>query len=260
MDKKTQESHNKLILDQFTKQAIPFVNIPGHSGEGAAKLLVEMTGINKQDTVLDVACGPGLLTSSLAPCVRQITGIDLVPAMIEQAKKLQSQKKLSNMTWKVGDVLPLPYSDNSFSIVVTRYSFHHFLDPQAVMKEMLRVVKPHGKVAVVDVFTNSKAQSDAYDELEKLRDPSHVHALFLAEFREMISKAGFAHPQERFYKIDIKLEEQYKSPSLKENDLEMIRRAVVDDIGKDRLGWGAHRKGDEIYLSYPTAVFVGEKP
>lgn len=235
------------------------MNIPGHSGEVTAKLLVEMADIDRQDNVLDVACGPGLLTSSLAPYTGQITGIDLVPAMIEQAKKLQSEKKLSNVNWNIGDVLALPYTENSFSVVVTRYSFHHFLDPQAVLREMLRVAKPKGRVAVVDVFTTSKAQSEAYDELEKLRDPSHVHAFLLSEFREMVSKVGLTHPQERFYKIDIRLEEQYKSLSLTKADLEMIRQRVTDDIGKDRLGWGAYRKGNEIHLSYPTAVFVGVK-
>ena len=58
-------------------------------------------------------------------------------------------KGLSNLTWKVGDILPLPFVDEPFSLVLSRYSFHHFLDPKAVLSEMIRVCRPGGRVMVV---------------------------------------------------------------------------------------------------------------
>ena len=102
----------------------------------------------------------------------QVTGIDITPAMIEEAQKRQQAMGLANMAWKVGDVLPLPFPGSSFSAVITRYSFHHFLDPEAVLTEMVRVCHPGGRVAVVDVFMSTPEQSEAYDRMEKLRDPS----------------------------------------------------------------------------------------
>ena len=77
-----------------------------------------------------------------------VTGIDLTPAMIEQAKILQQQRGLQNIVWNIGDVTHLPYNYASFSLVVTRYSFHHMLDPASVLNEMIRVCIPGGRIAM----------------------------------------------------------------------------------------------------------------
>src|SRR5262245_5477225 len=116
------DEHWRLILDQFTRQAVPFSEMPDHSPE----LIIAAAHVQPDDTVLDVACGPGLITCEFAKVARYVTGIDLTPAMIERARILQQSKGLTNLTWQIGDVLPLPFSDAAFSLVLTRYSFHHF--------------------------------------------------------------------------------------------------------------------------------------
>ena len=159
--------------------------MPAHSDVDAFKLLFTLTKASENDTVLDVACRPGLLACEFAKITAHVTGIDLTPAMIEQAKLLQQEKKLNNMTWDVGDVTQLPYNDASFSLVVTRYSFHHFVDPISVSSEMKRVCITSGKVVIVDV-TPQPDKIDVYNHVEKLRDPSHVKALSVAELEDII--------------------------------------------------------------------------
>src|SRR5262245_39359129 len=141
MNDKTEEQRRR-ILDQFTKQAVPFAEMPAHSNDEANRLLIDMAQVDPEDTVLDVACGPGLVACPLAEVARHVTGIDLTPAMIEQAQARQRTKGLVNLTWVVGDAVPLHFPDAAFSVVVTRYSFHHFLDPRAVLAEMVRVCRP----------------------------------------------------------------------------------------------------------------------
>src|SRR2546421_8510183 len=121
------------------------------------------------------------MTRPVARLARQVTGTVLPPGIIEHAKVMQQADGLTNLTWHVGDVQPLPFPDASFPLVFTRYSFHHFLDPKAVLAEMVRVCSPGGRVVVVDVFTSGPEQAEAYNRLEKLRDPSHVRALALEE-------------------------------------------------------------------------------
>ena len=260
MNNDKQNTHNKSIRDQFTKQAVPFANMLAHSNEESTNLLIRISQINKSDTVLDVACGPGLLACALAPYAQKVTGIDLVPAMIEKATKSQREKGLLNIDWKIGDILPLPFADSTFSVVVCRYAFHHFLKPEAVLKEMIRVVKTTGKVAVIDVFTSSAAQSDVYDQVEKLKDPSHVRTLPLAELQNMVSTAGLINAKAEFYRIKLELEDTFKAafPDKKSN-LDIIRQAVVADIGKDEIGMGASREGKDVYLNFPIVIIVGEK-
>src|SRR5919201_2462328 len=150
--------HQRLILEQFTKQALPFSQMKDHSPE----LLLAVSGAGPADTVLDVACGPGLMACAFAKVARHVTGIDLTPAMIEQAKVVQQSDGLTNLTWHVGDVQRLPFAPASFSLVFTRYSFHHFLDPKGVLAEMVRVCSPGGRVVVVDVFTRTPEQAEAF--------------------------------------------------------------------------------------------------
>lgn len=128
--------HRDAILDQFTRQAIPFATAPGIKDEAALRLVVEFAGAGPEDTGLDVACGPGLLACAFARVVRHMTGIDLTPATLERARAWQRECGLTNVTWRQGDVLALPYADASFSIVTARYAFHHFLDPLAELKDL----------------------------------------------------------------------------------------------------------------------------
>src|SRR5215469_15762787 len=90
-------THQNLILDQFTRQAAPFSAAAMITDEAVLRLIVEAASPRPDDTVLDVACGPGLVVCAFAPHVRQATGIDLTPAMLEEARKAAAQRRLRNV-------------------------------------------------------------------------------------------------------------------------------------------------------------------
>jgi SAM-dependent methyltransferase len=252
-------AHQDLIIDQFTKQAIPFATAPGIRDEEALKLVVEFTGAGPNDTVLDVACGPGLVVCAFAPVVRHATGIDLTPAMIEHAQSLQKAKGLTNVTWRVGDVLPLPYADASFSIVTSRYAFHHFLDPQAVLVEMKRVCTQDGKIVVIDVVASPDPEkAAAYNRMEKLRDPSHVRGLTLAELEDLFALNGFSSPRRTFYRVESELEDTLRRSFPNPGDADEIRRIFRAALDNDGLGMDVRLRNDKIYFSYPIAILVAE--
>ena len=234
-----QEEQRRLIVEQFTKQAVPFSEMPHHNDEDTNRLVIETAGIGPEDTVLDVACGPGLITCAVARIAHHVTGIDITPAMIDEARKRQQSTGLMNMEWKIGDVTPLPFAGSSFSAVITRYSFHHFLEPETVLTEMVRVCQPGGRVAVVDVFMSTPEQSEAYNRMEKLRDPSHTRALLLAELTGMFHDAGLTEMKTAFYKLDVELEKLLTASCTKPDDAQMVRNIFEDDLGVDRLGVGA---------------------
>ena len=250
------DEHQRLILEQFTRQAVPFSQMQNHSPE----LLLAASGAGPADRVLDVACGPGLMACAFAKVARHVTGIDLTPAMIEQARVTQRTDGLTNLTWHVGDVQPLPFVDASFSLVFTRYSFHHFLDPKAVLAEMMRVCSPGGRVVVVDVFTSGPAQAEAYNHLEKLRDPSHVRALALDELTGLLTQAGLRDVRTQLYKHEVELEQVLQSSFPKPGDADNVRRIFADDLSVNRLGVGASLREGRIQYAYPIVVLVGIKP
>jgi ubiquinone/menaquinone biosynthesis C-methylase UbiE len=248
--------HRRKIIDQFTLQAQPFAGLPGHSE--SMRMLIEMSGVGITDSVLDVACGPGLVACEFAPHAAHVTGIDITPKMIELARARQAEKGQQNLSWQIGDILPLPFPDEHFSVVLTRYSFHHFLDPMAVLVEMIRVCKFGGRVLVADVVMPAN-KADAYNRMEVLRDPSHVKALALPEMERIIARSGLSAVQTAWYKFESELDRLLAASFPNPGDERKIRELFHEDLGINRMGICASRCGDAIEYSVPILVTVGIK-
>jgi SAM-dependent methyltransferase len=247
--------HKEQILDQFTRQAVPFATAPQIRNHEALNRIVEMAEAGPNDTVLDVGCGPGLLTCAFAHRARHVTGIDLTPKMLDEAGKLQREQGLKNVAWNEGDVPPLPYDDASFSIVSTRFAFHHFLDPLQVLKEMRRVCRRGGRVVVADSAPDA-SKADAFNRMERLRDPSHVRALPLEELLDLFAAAGLPTPRVKRDLLPYELESLLARSFPKEGDADRIRKLFVESLQTDNLGLSAVRKGGEIHFSFPTVILA----
>lgn len=247
--------HNAVILDQFTRQARPFATSATIRNQEILDRILQMAGPQSDDTVLDVACGPGLLTCAFAHVVRQATGSDLTPAMLEQAKIVQREQGLSNVKWEIGDATALPYKDGEFSIVTTRFTFHHFLDPLAALKEMKRVCRPGGKVVVTD-SSPAAIKAEAFNALEKLRDPSHVRALPIEELRALFAEAGFAETHVGNYRLQGDLEDLLQHSFPNEGDEARVRRKFQDSLEDDALDLATRRENGKIYYGFPIAILA----
>jgi len=251
-------THKDSILDQFTRQAVPFSTASAIKDEAALRLIVEFSGAGPDDTVLDVACGGGLVVCAFAKAVRHATGIDLTPAMLEQARKNQAAQGLTNVTWQQGDVLPLPFPDASFSIVTSRFAFHHFLDPLAVLKEMKRVAKPGGKVMVVD-SAPAPDRADAFNRAEKLRDPSHVRAMPVDEHKSLYAKAGLPEPRLTWYRLESEMEALIARSFPNPGDDEKLRVLFRASLADDALGIQTRLVDGKIHYGFPVAVLVADR-
>ena len=121
----TDTGHQGLILDQFTRQAALFSTAASITNADALRMIVDAARPEPDDTVLDVACGGGIVVCAFAPHVRRATGIDVTPAMLDEAQRLAQAKGLANVEWRQRDVNSLPFEDDSFTIVVTRFVGFH---------------------------------------------------------------------------------------------------------------------------------------
>jgi ubiquinone/menaquinone biosynthesis C-methylase UbiE len=248
--------HEQTVIEQFSRQSIYFAKLLGH--EESTQLLLQMAGVGSENKVLDVACGAGGVALAAAQVARQVTGIDLTPAMITQAEAKQRSLELSNVNWQVGDVARLPFQPELFDVVLTRYSFHHFLDPSVVMNEMVRVCRRGGRVAVADL-TLPTGKAEAYDIVERLRDPSHVRVLSDNELLELFARAGLTGVQSARYQFELNLDQLLEASFPPEGNTERVRANFEADIGRDRLGLNIQRVGENIQFAYPIAVLVGTK-
>ncbi|MFO0699546.1 MAG: methyltransferase domain-containing protein [Nitrospira sp.] len=251
-----EEQHQAEIVTQFTKQAVPFARLPGHLT--AIQRLLELSRVTSEDHVLDVACGPGLVACEVAKIAKFVTGIDITASMLDQARSRQRDCGLQNLSWDLGTVSPLPYVANTFSVVLTRYSFHHVLDPKAVLEEMARVCQPNGIVVIADVALPAD-KVEAYNHVERLRDPSHTQALSFDAWDTLLGNSGLRNLQRSEYTVDMELEQQLAASFPRPGDADRIREIFRKDLGVDALGVGAHLVGTDVHYSYPISVYVGNK-
>ncbi|HEY3911398.1 MAG TPA: methyltransferase domain-containing protein [Stellaceae bacterium] len=252
--------HSSLIRDQFTRQATPFSAALPIADADALKVIVDAAAPKRSDTLLDVACGGGIVVCAFAAHVRHATGIDMTPAMLDRARQLAAEKGISNVSWHEGDVSALPFADASFDIVTTRFAVHHFPDPATVMREMVRVCAPGGRVLVIDSCASADpVKAAAFNRLEKLRDPSHVRALSLAELQRLFRDAGLGDPEIRRSELrdEVKnlLARSFPNPGDKEKIIEMFAASAEDD----RLGIPVIRDGDRLEYVYPVAILAATR-
>jgi SAM-dependent methyltransferase len=248
------------VRDQFTKQAVLFSQSPAMGDEAAIKLLIEASGIKGGGRVLDVACGPGLVACAFAESGARTVGIDATPAMIERAKALANEKGLANVEWRVGVAHPLPFDDNSFDVVTCRFAFHHYHDPAKAFAEMKRVCRPDGMIVVCDAYTSDDpAKAEAFNRMERLRDPSTERFLRLNEIEDFFRKAELQ-PEQHFYRVPLELESLMKGSFPKEGDAEVIRGMIVRSADNgDSLGINVRRGGDQIVFDYPVVILAARK-
>jgi len=109
-------------------------------------IIVKTAQIKPGQNVLDVACGSGVVTRDIAKMVgrkMQPSGVDISAGMIEVARSIMPE-----INWRVGDAMALPYADNQFDRVVCQFGLMFFPDRVQALREMLRVLKPEGRIAV----------------------------------------------------------------------------------------------------------------
>lgn len=251
-------SHRELTIEQFTRQAAPFAQSKGHTDDGSLRLLIEMAELSADETVLDVACGTGIVACAFARTARRVTGVDLTPAMLEQARLLAAQLGLTNLSWREGDIETLPFPDASFTVVLSRYAFHHFLNPGVVLAEMKRVCQPGGRILIVDAFISPEV-SEAFNGFEKLFDPSHNRALNFDEMLKLMKDEGLQKIRAAHYEMEMELESHLAASFPNQGDEEKLRGIFRADIGVNRLGVGAHWRNDKIHYAYPVTVFAAKK-
>ena len=259
------DTHANLIRDQFTRQATPFSTAGAITDAAALKLLIDAAAPGPEDTVLDVACGGGIVVCGFAPHVRHATGIDMTPAMLDRARFLAAEKGVANVSWREGDVTALPWPDRTFTIVTTRFAIHHFADPAAVFGEIVRVCAPQGRIVVVDTCVSADpAKAAAFNRLERLRDPSHVRALPLSELRGLFRDAGLGEPCLGFSELRDEVRNLLARSFPNPGDEARIAAMFAASVEDDSLGIPVQRLtgpggADRLEYAYPVAILAATR-
>lgn len=215
---------------------------------------------DKQDRVLEVAAGTCACGRSFSPLVQSVVCLDATAPMLQIGKQEAEKQHLDNMMFVKGYAEELPFLDNSFSIVFSRLAFHHFTDINKAFSEMVRVLKPNGKLILIDMEAADEALRNTEDEIETLRDISHIRNLSLIEMQELFNNCGL-----HIEKCETtEIEQQLTYWLNLTNTPEAVRSNIIDRMqreidGQEKTGFAPYKSTKGICFRQKWVLTVGRK-
>jgi ubiquinone/menaquinone biosynthesis C-methylase UbiE len=147
------------------------------------------------ERALDAGTGAGTLALALAPLVREVVGVDVVPELLERARGGAP----ANATFVEGDATKLPFETGSFDLSCSRRTLHHIAHPEMAVAELVRVTAPGGHVFVDDqIAPVDPLAALELDRFERARDPSHTRTLPDIDLRHLFEANSLVLQRTRF--------------------------------------------------------------
>ena len=125
--------------------------------ERVIERMTDVSNLREGMTVADVGTGTGFVAAGLAPRVRSVVALDNSPAMLDVARKNLEALSLGNVELLLGEITALPLESGSVDAAFANMVLHHAENPEAMLREMVRIVKPGGAVVITDEVKHSYA-------------------------------------------------------------------------------------------------------
>ncbi|MHA6883718.1 class I SAM-dependent methyltransferase [Ralstonia pseudosolanacearum] len=193
---------HQLVDQQFGQMAQAYLTSAVHAQGADLDTLAALARATPHANVLDLGCGGGHVSFAMAPHAATVVACDLSADMLDVVATEGARRGLTQLRTRAGRAEALPFDDGAFDIVATRFSAHHWYDVRAGLAEARRVLKPGGRLAVVDIVAPETPLLDTLlQTAEVLRDASHVRDYRLSEWQAMLTAAGFKPGTPRTWKL-----------------------------------------------------------
>ena len=182
-------------------------------------LVLGLADPDHEDLHLDVGTGPGTLAGLIGPHVTRSVGTDVTAEMLDLCLS-----RTHGVDCVRADAHRLPFEDGSFTLVSCGSVYHHLEDPGLAMAEAFRVLRPGGRFLLVDMAgPDHPARRQARDEVERVRDYTHVGILAPSQVHRMLQESGFQLREEERQVEDKRDEDWVRVAGA---DLEAVRKEL----------------------------------
>jgi ubiquinone/menaquinone biosynthesis C-methylase UbiE len=247
------------VRNVFAPVAANYVTSSYHAGQEWLDEALEVAQPGPRDVVLDVATGTGNLALALAPHVSRVTGLDLTPEMLDQARLVAAERGIDNVEWVLGNAEGLPFGDGSLDLWTCRLAAHHFHDLARSLREANRVLRPGGRLLLIDGSGPQEAR-DHLHAVEFLRDPSHIRIYTVAEWVDRLEEAGFAIEDTRLSQMEWEFEPWITRIGFPKERVEELAAIVEAATGPAREQLRPERREGKLWHSYWHTLIRARKP
>ena len=182
---------NHLVRQQFGANADAYVQSTVHAKGRSLQRMVDLAAPQAHWLALDVAPGGGHSALAIAPHVQTMIALDITWPMLQAARAFAREEGIQGVIWVQGDGMTPPFADAVFDLITCRVALHHFPDQPAALRAWASMLKPGGKLVLVDNIGPDDLAANAYiNAFEVLRDPSHGWMHPLATLVSYVEQAG----------------------------------------------------------------------
>jgi len=249
--------NKSLVQEQFGKTAASYLTSTPHALGKSLERLIALTSPQKSWHGLDVATGAGHVAYAFAPHVARMWATDITQEMLDLVKAEAQERGLSNIRVAYAKAEALPFEDESFDLVACRIAPHHFDSIPEFIAEVRRVLRPQGLFAVVDNVVPQGSVGDYINAFERFRDPSHLRAWTMDEWRTALKKHGFAitHEEQLYKKME------FKSWANRHNDtMQALLRAMLAQVTPEvKAALEPQGTGAELTFRLCEGLFINRR-
>ena len=251
-------NHTDIVKGSFKIQAEKFASYHMSKAE-YTDYLIRRIGAAGTEHALEVAAGTCICGRALAPFVKDMTCLDLTEEMLAQGKKLAAESQITNIAFQKGDAQKLPYGAETFDLVITRLSLHHFEHPEVPFREMHRVLKKGGKLVIWDMEATEEPLREMDDHIENMRDPSHTRILNRAELEHLFQN-GFDLQCEESTRVPVNLGSWMALTDTPADVQKEIVALMQEELaGGRRTGFFPYVKDGQIMFDHRWLLLIGIK-
>ncbi|MBK8026927.1 MAG: methyltransferase domain-containing protein [Chloroflexi bacterium] len=244
------------VQAQFGDTAENYRHSAVHAAGEDLRWLVRCVQDGKPTSVLDVGCGAGHVSVTVAPYVEQVVALDITLNMLRQVEILAQEKQVTNVRTQLGDAENLPFEEDQFDMVMSRYSAHHWPNPARALSEIQRVLKPNGRFILIDIVGFESYPEDTFLQcVELLRDPSHVRDYQISEWRRFFAQTGFSASVAMEWSLELDFDAWVARINTPPHRIHAIRDLFASTAETTR----AALKYDATHLSLPAALFEARR-
>ena len=244
---------------RFAPVAANYASAKFHSSPENLREMLELAQPQRGDLALDVATGAGHVALALAPHLRRVYGLDLTREMLDQARRLQTEREIANISWVLGDAAQLPFADETFDLYTVRAAPHHFPDVDAFLHESFRVLRPGRHAVFIDCAPPLPAR-DVLHEVEVRRDPSHVLSMTVDEWVERLEHVGFDVDSARARELDWDFEDWMRNMAVPPPLAAELATIVESAEGEAREQLHPERRDGKLHHAYWHCLIRAHRP